>query len=67
MYNWISTKDSLPEDGVGVLITAQVNGEGERFVCLGYYENGCWYSEDIFVKGFVVWAWCKLPSVYEGY
>ena len=57
--HWISVEESLPEEGLNVLIVH--NG----IVDIGYHQNGEWYSNTPYHRFLDVEYWCYLPQLPE--
>lgn len=60
---WISVKDSLPEEGIRILVL--VDSEA----CLGYYKGNLWEVQPFYMPnwetGFAVTHWASIPKIPE--
>ena len=59
---WIPVTDSLPEDGVRVLVATQTKS-GNRSINLAYHSNDAWHGQGS-MSG--VTHWMELPPLPAG-
>lgn len=67
--NWVRTVERLPENGVVVLATLELNRTpSKRFVSVACRKNGVWIYGDEFLKNanLEVIAWTAMPNPYRG-
>ncbi len=70
MNGWISCDAAVPEMGPydHVMISVYNSWNGTRFVDLGTYDSGRWFSDYLRAEisnGCIVEAWQELPEPYE--